>query len=85
MVHPFVGYLDYNPEYVPQVEEMAGIYEVPLRNLIDPAYKVSRKVRLSEGIYRDAPGYDVEGDFLWGTTAMISSELEGVLENLKFS
>jgi len=82
MVHPFVGYLDYNPEYVPQVEEVAGIYEVPLRNLIDPAFKVSRKVKLSEGFYRDAPGYDIEGDFLWGATAMISSELESVLGSL---
>lgn len=79
MVHPFVGYLDYDPQYVPQVEEVAGIYEVPLRNLIDPAFKISREVRLAEGIYREAPGYDIEGDFLWGATAMISSELETVI------
>jgi len=79
MVYPFVGYLDYMPDYLPQVEEVAGIYDVPLRNLIDPAFKVSRKVRLSEGYYMDAPGYDIEGDFLWGATAMISSELESVV------
>ncbi len=83
MVYPFVGYMDYHPAYVPQVEEVAGIYEVPLRNLVDPAFKISRKVRLSEGFYMDAPGYDIEGDFLWGATAMISSELEGVLERLR--
>ncbi len=83
MVHPFVGYMDYIPQYKPQVEEVAGIYEMPLRNLIDPAYKISRQVRLSEGFYRDAPGYDVDGDFLWGATAMISSELESVLQKMK--
>lgn len=82
MVYPFVGYLDYNPTYTPQVEEVAGIYEVPVRNLIDPAFKVSRKVKLSEGFYMDAPGYDIEGDFLWGATAMISSELESMLSRL---
>lgn len=83
MVHPFVGYLEYNPRYIPQQEEVAGIYEVPLRVLIDPAYKVSKKVRLSEGIYREAPGYNIDGDFLWGATAMISSELEDVLQRVK--
>ena len=83
MVHPFVGYLDYMPNYTPQVEEVAGIYEVPLKNLIDPAFKVSRKVRLSEGFHMDAPGYDVEGDFLWGATAMISSELEGIVQEVR--
>lgn len=79
VVHPFVGYMDYNPKYVLQVEEVAGIYEVPLRNLSDPSYKITKEVRLSEGFYRDAPGYNIDGDFLWGATAMISSELEGVL------
>jgi len=83
MVYPFVGYLDYNPQYIPQVEEVAGIYEVPLRNLIDPEFKISRKVKLSEGIYRNAPGYNIDGDFLWGATAMISSELEDVLRRVK--
>ena len=79
VVHPFVGYLDYNPKYIPQEEEVAGIYEFPVRNLIDPQYKVSRNVRLSEGLHLNAPGYNVDGDFLWGATAMISSELESVL------
>lgn len=83
MVHPFVGYLDYNPQYIPQVEEVAGIYEVPVKNLIDPAFKISREVRLSEGFHREAPGYDIDGDFLWGATAMISSELESVLLDVK--
>ena len=64
MVHPFVGYLDYTPHYTPQVEEVAGILEVPLQTLVDPSYKISRKVRLSEGFYMDAPGYDINGDFL---------------------
>ena len=79
LVHPFVGYLDYTPKYTPQVEEVAGILEVPLQTLVDPSYKISRKVRLSEGFSLDAPGYNINGDFLWGATAMISSELENIL------
>ena len=82
MVHPFVGYLDYAPDYVPQVEEVAGIYELPVKHLVDPKFKVTRKVLLSEGFQMEAPGYNVNGDFLWGATAMISSELETVIKKL---
>lgn len=82
MVYPFVGYLDYLPQYIPQEEEVAGIYEVPVKHLIDPSFKVSRKVRLSEGFHLEAPGYNINGDFLWGATAMISSELESLLTKI---
>ena len=80
MVHPFVGYLDYAPDYIPQVEEVAGIYDFPVKNLVDPNYKVNRKVLVSEGFHLDAPGYNVNGDFLWGATAMISSALESLVK-----
>ena len=83
MVYPFVGYLDYSPKYIPQFEEVADIYEVPMRHLIDPQYKISRNVKLSEGFYREAPGYNIKGDFLWGATAMISSELESVVRSVR--
>ncbi|MDF1698238.1 MAG: CoA pyrophosphatase [Saprospiraceae bacterium] len=83
MVYPFVGYLDYMPQYTPQVEEVADIYELPLKNLVDPKFKISRKVRLAEGFYREAPGYNVNGDFLWGATAMISSELETMVQRME--
>lgn len=82
MVYPFVGYLDAPPIYVPQEEEVAGIYDFPVKHLVDPAFKVSRKVRLSEGFHMEAPGYNVDGDFLWGATAMISSELESVVRKV---
>lgn len=82
MVYPFVGYMDYDPLYVPQIEEVAGIYDFPIRNLLDPSYKVSKKVKLSEGFQMEAPGYNIDGDFLWGATAMISSELESVLKKV---
>lgn len=82
MVYPFVGYLDYLPEYKPQIEEVAGIYEVPVQHLVDPNYKVSRRVLLKDGMHREAPGYDIQGDFLWGATAMISSELESVVRRV---
>jgi 8-oxo-dGTP pyrophosphatase MutT (NUDIX family) len=79
LVYPFVGYLDYEPTYIPQVEEVAGVIEVPLSLLMDSKYKTSKKMKLSAGPKLVVPGYNVDGYFLWGATAMISSELEELL------
>ncbi len=80
LVYPFVGYIDYEPKYTPQIEEVAGIIEVPLSNLSDPQFKTSKPKKLVNGLETAVPGYNIDGHFLWGATAMISSELERLLE-----
>lgn len=78
LVYPFVGYLEGTPEYIPQVEEVAEVLELPLLSLMGHEIKTEHSVRLAEGMYKDVVGYDVKGHFLWGATAMITSELEEV-------
>ena len=79
LVYPYVGYLDYEPEYTPQVEEVAGVIEVPLSLLKDSKYKANKSMKLATGPELVVPGYNVDGHFLWGATAMISRELEELL------
>ncbi|MFT4534071.1 MAG: 8-oxo-dGTP pyrophosphatase MutT (NUDIX family) [Saprospiraceae bacterium] len=79
LVYPFVGYLEYEPKYIPQIEEVAGVIEVPLSLLRDSKYKTSKKMKLDAGSELVVPGYNVDGSFLWGATAMISRELEELL------
>jgi 8-oxo-dGTP pyrophosphatase MutT (NUDIX family) len=74
LVYPFVGYLDYEPKYIPQIEEVAGVIEIPLSLLKDAKYKTHKSIKLAVGIESEVPGYNVNGHFLWGATAMISSE-----------
>lgn len=78
LVYPFVGYLQGIPEYIPQVEEVAGVLELPLLSLVDHEIKTETSVQLAEGMSKNVVGYDVKGHFLWGATAMITSELEEV-------
>jgi len=76
LVYPYVGFLNYKPQYIPQVEEVAGVIEVPLTLLKDEKFKTSKSLKLAAGIESVVPGYNVDGHFLWGATAMISRELE---------
>jgi len=82
LVYPFVGYLDHAPTYNPQIEEVASVIEVPLSFLSDPTLKSSRTLTLAEGFDKEVPGYIVNGHFLWGATAMMSSELDEVLSRI---
>ena len=79
LVYPYVGILKEEPIYKPQVSEVDDVLEIPLLSLIDSKIKTVKQMRLAEGIIMDVPGYNVKGNFLWGATAMISSELEELL------
>lgn len=72
-VHPFVGWHDQAPVFVPQPAEVAEILEVPLELLLD------RETRRQEtwersGIRLDVPFYNIGRHKVWGATAMMLSE-----------
>ena len=80
LVYPFVGFIDYEPKYIPQESEVAGIIEISLDHLVNEDHKSEKTLKLAAGISVEAPGYDLDGEFLWGATAMISSELEEIFK-----
>jgi 8-oxo-dGTP pyrophosphatase MutT (NUDIX family) len=75
-IHPFVAYRSSPPSFRPDPVEVAQVLEVPLLTLLDPS---TRKVedwpdpRFDN--LRQVPFYDIQGQVVWGATAMILSEL----------
>jgi 8-oxo-dGTP pyrophosphatase MutT (NUDIX family) len=85
-VHPFVGWLDYTPEFSPQESEVAAVIEVPLHEFLTPEIIQSRHLQISPNLrLRNVPFFNVHGKTLWGATAMMMSELLHVLEAPQFS
>lgn len=86
LVHPFVGWVHsgQRPSFAPSASEVAALLEVPLPHLLDRA---NHKVGLIERPnYRlTVPYFEVEGQMVWGATAVMLSEfverLRWVLEN----
>ncbi len=81
LVHPFVGYLDYEPTFVLQEEEVHSVIEAPLANFQDETNLHQKDMEFSGG--RSLKGvdyFDIEGKVVWGATAMMMNE---VLELLK--
>lgn len=74
-IYPTVGYTPARPAWRPDPAEVARVIEFPLAQLIDDEVKMAEEWNL--GGYRLwVPYYRVDGENVWGATAMILSELE---------
>ena len=75
LVHPFVGYCNNTPTFVPEIAEVKSIIEVPLSHLQNPATKqITDLVTPGNFKLSNVPYFNVDGHVLWGATAMILSE-----------
>lgn len=80
LVHPFVGYLDYEPVFIPQISEVKTVIEVPFTHLQNAATRKFKDLKVSDNLLlKKVPYFDVEGRVVWGATAMILSELVEVV------
>ncbi|MEL6862853.1 MAG: CoA pyrophosphatase, partial [Bacteroidota bacterium] len=81
LVHPFVGFVNHRPSFIPQESEVAEILEVPLSHLLDPMNTRTTKIHLPQNvILSDVPYYHVAQKVVWGATAMMLSEFLEVVE-----
>jgi 8-oxo-dGTP pyrophosphatase MutT (NUDIX family) len=77
-VHPFVGIVDAKPDLGVTSEEVARVFGAPLAELTRPETRKTapRQIR---GRRMIIPYFDLEGQFVWGATAMMLSELAALL------
>jgi 8-oxo-dGTP pyrophosphatase MutT (NUDIX family) len=74
LVHPIVGVMDRTPMFTHASAEVARVLEVPFDDLLDPA-RVQVTTRLRGDLIVEAPYFDLEGEQVWGATAMMLAEL----------
>ncbi len=73
-VIPFVGYLEKKPDFKPN-EEVERIITAAISDFQKPEAKTVRRVTTSYAINLEAPCFVVDGEILWGATAMMINEL----------
>ncbi len=80
LVYPYVGQLDFQPQFQPDYSEVEYIIEVPLAVLQDPTNVRKTDLPITKQlILRDVPYFAVDDHVVWGATAMMLSELLTVL------
>lgn len=77
-VYPFVGVMDEKPDMTVTSDEVAHVFGAPLRSLTRPE---TRKTTVKEirGRRMHIPYFDLNGQFVWGATAMMLAELAALL------
>lgn len=79
MLHPVVAATSRRPSFVPSAHEVARVIDAPLSALIDP-HAVRMRRRVHDGHQYDVPYFLVDGEVVWGATAMVLSEFLAVLD-----
>lgn len=73
-VTPFAGiYTGNDINFVPDKNEVDHIIEVPVKRLMNPESIISHEFNVGE-INFSTPCFDIDGDIIWGATAMIINE-----------
>jgi 8-oxo-dGTP pyrophosphatase MutT (NUDIX family) len=78
VLHPTVGVADARPAMRPEPGEVERIIEAPVAQLLDPR-RHRRVNRVRDGVEFEMPYFDLDGDEVWGATAMVLSEFAAVL------
>ena len=77
LLHPVVGFTSMRPAFQRAEWEVARIIEAPVTLLSDPAV-VKREIRTrtvnGQSVDVDVPYFDIDGEKVWGATAMVLAE-----------
>lgn len=79
-VKPVIGLMNNKPEFILDPREVEGLLNVGLKDLNLPKYQSTKQMSFKNNITINAPYYNVQGNVVWGATAMIISELLAVVK-----
>ena len=74
LVYPAVGYCSHKPPMTAQPSEVENIISFPVFRLFKPGIRTTKTVTVGTWS-SEVPCFYIEGEIIWGATAMIISEL----------
>lgn len=80
LVSPVIGFLDYRPNFVPEVKEVARVIPTDLLLLLHPNTRKQTVLDFGKKGKLTTPYFEIDGEIVWGATAMILSELIQLLD-----
>ena len=83
LVTPVVGYQISHPEFRADPLEVKKIIEISLEDLLNKKNRRKKSIKV-RGFTLNVPSYFIEGNIIWGATAMILSELTEIAMEIMF-
>ncbi|TNF41499.1 MAG: CoA pyrophosphatase [Cytophagales bacterium] len=81
LVSPIVGLINAKPDFIPEEKEVDRIISSSVSGFLDRRIRKQTLLELGSGIRLDTPYFDIDGEIVWGATAMILNELSRILED----
>ncbi|MDP2040534.1 MAG: CoA pyrophosphatase [Algoriphagus sp.] len=81
LVTPVIGFLEKRPDLVPEEKEVSRIIQAELSQLLRPEIRKQKILDLGQNLKLDTPYFEIDGEVVWGATAMILSELIHLLHS----
>lgn len=81
MVTPVIGYMNHRPQFHPDPKEVVRVLEGSIDQLIRPDAVQTREILAAKIYPMMAPHFEIEGEVVWGATAMILNELRVLIAN----
>lgn len=82
-VLPVVGYIDHKPTFVPEIKEVERVIESPLEHILDQQRRKEKDIVVGDNYTIRSPYFDIDGEVIWGATAMMLSELVTVIKEIE--
>jgi len=82
VIYPYIAYCAQRPDFYPDATEVQRIIEIDIFDEINFKKIVNKTITFKNMMQVNAPGFEVGGEFMWGATAMIFSELIHLLNNV---
>ena len=79
LVTPVVGYIEARPEFRPDPSEVAQIVEIPLNEFLREENRLEKNITVYPDIRMRVPCFYINGNVIWGATAMMINELIDLL------
>lgn len=83
LVSPYIGFAKKQPDFLINTYEVQRIIAVDLFSLNDASIRTEKVITQSSGYKIKAPCYEIEELTIWGATAMMISELNVVVEEVR--
>lgn len=79
LVQPVLGYMSIKPSFYPDKREVEKIIMTKITDLLRPDLSSNRLIDV-QGRQIEVPGFEIDGHWVWGATALILSELIELLK-----
>lgn len=81
-VFPYVGTTVNTPTFIRQETEVEAIVEIALQHFLNDDVVSSTKVQTSYNVEVEVPAFNLNGNVVWGATAMMLSEIKELLKQV---